>query len=127
MSWIFSFLPVPPAPEQPLEVSPDNITSTSALIEWVEPSEPNGIILSYTVNLVAVSQRSRRRRQVSEVEMCVQGDVDRDLDVPGDQTSLRLSGLSKCFEDWRIMYVRVYTGSFSAVENFISSSWPVMK
>ena len=101
---------MPPAVEQPPEVSLETITSTSALIEWVKPSEPNGVILGYTVNLVAVGQasRRRRRRQASELEMCVLGDVESNIDVPGDQTSLRLSGLSKCFKvtnvlDWQII------------------------
>ena len=88
---------MPQPPDQPPEVSPETITSTSALIEWAEPSEPNGVILGYTVNLVAVGQasRRRRRRQASELEMCVLGDVESDLNVPGNQTSLVLSDLSK--------------------------------
>ena len=84
-----------------------DVTSFSAVVRWNPPNERdlNGIILSYTVNFVAVSMvntpsgnMGRRRRQMNVVRAeCILGgvtNIDRNITVEG--TSANLTDLSKC-------------------------------
>ena len=82
----------------------DTINSTSAFISWNPPEDPNGIIRNYTVNLMALSsdagncqERGRRKRQSSAViiECITDSNVEQNMTVGGDQTSLRLNNLSE--------------------------------
>ena len=82
----------------------DTINSISALITWNPPEDPNGIIRNYTVNLMALSSdagnsqgRGRRKRLSSAVIIeCITGsNVEQNITVGGDQTSLRLNNLSE--------------------------------
>ena len=79
----------------------DTITTTSAVISWDPPPDPNGVIISYTVQYVAVSMAAggRRRRQVGELlPECIfggEGNIDRTVVVPGTNTSLPLDQLSE--------------------------------
>ena len=91
--------------EQPPEVSPDNITTTTALVSWEEPPDPNGVIIRYTVNYIAVSmaggpEGKRRRRQSGEdiIWECIIGggeNINRTMEVDGTETSLLLEDLSE--------------------------------
>ena len=66
-----------------------NISSSSALLIWNIPDRPNGVILSYTVNLVVLSS----------VHVCITRlgrGIDENITVDGDQTSLQVSMLGKC-------------------------------
>jgi len=82
-----------------------DITSFSAVVRWNPPAEPNGVILSYTVNFVAVSMVNsssrdvgRQRRQTSLVAAeCILGgetNINRTITVEG--TSANLTDLSEC-------------------------------
>ena len=66
------------------------------------------MILNYIVNLVAISSNSeitesgRRKRQVmtglvSECLTRIEGDVERNITVGPDQTSLEVDGLGNCY------------------------------
>ena len=85
-------------------VQNDTINSTSALVTWNPPEDPNDIIRNYTVNLMALSSdagnshgRGRRKRQSSAViiECITDSNVEQNITVGGDQTSLRLNNLSE--------------------------------
>ena len=88
---------------QPPEVPLSDITTTTARISWNEPPDTNGIIISYTVNYMAVSMASgagRRRRQAGGqiLPECIIGgaqNINRTVEVPGSQQSLLLEDLSK--------------------------------
>ena len=98
------YFSVPGPVPQPPVVQNDTICSTSALVTWNPPEDPNGIIRNYTVNLMALSSdagnsqgRGRRKRQSSAVDIeCITGsNVEQNITVGGDQTSLRLNNLSE--------------------------------
>ena len=86
-------------------VSPDNITTTTASVSWEEPPDPNGVIIRYTVNYIAVSMATgglggKRRRQIREdiIEECIiggMGNINRTMEVDGTQISLLLEDLSE--------------------------------
>ena len=94
-------MPGPPPP--PPTPDPETITSTSAVLTWAAPEDPNGVILSYTVNLVAVgsvlgSSQRRRKRQSMDFEFCVDRlgyMVGRNFFVPGNTTSLTVEEMGK--------------------------------
>ena len=89
-------------------VNSETITSHSATLSWVEIT--NRDITNYTVNLVAISSNAgitepgRRKRQVAEpsrvVRDCVMrngGNVESDITVGPDQTSLQVNDLGEVF------------------------------
>ena len=91
---------------QPPVVDPVNVTTTTALINWAPPPDPNGIVLSYAVRYVVVSmasgggiQQTRRRQTggviVPECIMGGEGNIDRTEIVTGQETFLLLTELSK--------------------------------
>ena len=76
----------------------------SAVVRWNPPADSNGVILSYTVNYVVVSNTSsqdtgRHRRQTSGASVeCILGgeaNVNRNMTVDGTQTSATLTELSE--------------------------------
>ena len=110
----FSLL-VPGEVPEPPPVNNTMITSFSAVVRWNPPTDPNGVILNYTVNFVAVSMVNtpsgnvgRRRRQTSDVTAeCIQGgetNIDRNITV--EETFATLTNMSKC------AYFIFYTGYF---------------
>ena len=109
------FLLVPGEVPEPPPVNDTMINSFSAVIRWNPPTDPNGVILNYTVNFVAVSMVNtpsgnmvRRRRQTSDVTAeCIQGgetNIDRNITV--EETFATLTNLSKC------AYFIFYTGYY---------------
>ena len=80
----------------------DFVSSTSVTVRWNPPSDPNGEIIRYTVNFVAISSTpvSRRKRQAAELRVeCIRGgedNVDRDISVEGNppNTFVTLDNLS---------------------------------
>ena len=91
---------VPPPPP----VDERELTPYSAVVRWNPPADSNGVILSYTVNYVVVSNTSsqdtgRRRRQTSGASVqCIlggQANVNRNMTVDGTQTSATLTELSE--------------------------------
>lgn len=97
-------LAVPGDVEQPPEVPPENITTTTASVSWQEPRDPNGVIIRYTVNYIAVSMaggpEGKRRRQTGEdiLRECIiggMGNINRTMEVDGTQISLLLEDLSE--------------------------------
>ena len=101
------FPPVPGVVVRPPEVPPSEITSTSALVQWSPPSDPNGVIRGYVINYVVISSdpgqfggsSNRRRRQANSVATeCIMGgmgNVNRNMTVDGTQTSAQLNELSE--------------------------------
>ena len=83
------------------------VNSSAVTLTWNPPDMPNGVIASYTVNLVATSSNAgitesgRRRRQVVEVVSdCVMrngGAVESNITVGPDQTSLQVNNLGEVF------------------------------
>ena len=87
------------------------MNSTSVVLKWNEPEDPNGIIVNYRVNIVIISTNplaysrnsggSRRRRQASVDDITLQcvagsiGNVDRNLTTGNSMTSIAVNGLSK--------------------------------
>ena len=101
----YFFLIVPGIVPRPPPVDNRDVTSFSAVVRWNPPTELNGVILSYTVNFVAVSMvntpsgnMGRRRRQTNVVRAeCILGgvtNIDRSITV--EETSANLTNLSKC-------------------------------
>ena len=103
----YFFFIVPGIVPRPPPVDNRDVTSFSAVVRWNPPNERdlNGIILSYTVNFVAVSMvntpsgnMGRRRRQTNVVRAeCILGgvtNIDRSITV--EETSANLTNLSKC-------------------------------
>ena len=97
-------LTVPGSVPQPPVVDTDTITTTTAVITWPPPTDPNGVVIRYTVQYIAVgiagsSQRRKRRQTGSELlPECIYGGVEkinRTQDVPGTETSLTLNQLSE--------------------------------
>ena len=87
----------------PVVSQDDIISSTSVTVRWDPPSDPNGDIIRYTVNFVAISSTpvSRRKRQADELRVeCIRGgedNVDRDISVEGNppNTFVTLVNLSE--------------------------------
>ena len=81
------------------------ITSFSAVVRWNSPTDSTGVILSYTVNVLAVSlvntpsgNAGRRRRQTSVVraECILGGETNIDRNITVEETFATLTNLSKC-------------------------------
>ncbi len=79
-----------------------DIQARQVTVSWDPPQDPNGVIITYTVNFVLRSstpnQNGRKRQSQDIVEECINGgvgNINRDLTVPGDTTSAVLDGLSK--------------------------------
>ena len=79
----------------PPPVDERELTPYSAVVRWNPPADSNGVILSYTVNYVIVSNTSsqdtgRRRRQTSGTSVqCILGgeaNVNCNMTVDGTQT-----------------------------------------
>ena len=94
-------MPLPP------EVDPAEITSTAATVRWSPPPDPNGLIIRYTINYIAVSMATgngmgqRRRRQGPEPlqRECIlggEGNISRIVTVVGNppDTFVELNYLS---------------------------------
>lgn len=100
---VFAPPTVPGNVPQPPEVNPGDINTTTALVSWLPPPDPNGIILRYAVRYVAVSmaagEEGRGRRQAESIlPECImggQGNINRTEIVPGTETSLWLTNLSQ--------------------------------
>ena len=80
------------------------IATTTAVITWDPPTDPNGVVIRYTVQYIAVgiaggSQRRKRRQTGSELlPECIYGGVEninRTQVVPGTEMSLTLDQLSE--------------------------------
>lgn len=96
-----SNLTVPGRIGLPPEVGDDQITATSAVVRWSPPEDPNGIVISYTVNYKVISsdpgatRGGRSKRETDIVMECIiGGDIDGNITV-GSATVARLTGLSK--------------------------------
>ena len=83
----------------------DSVNSSAVTLTWNPPDMPNGVITSYTVNLVATSsdagitESGRRKRQVVGLRECVTrngGEVNSNTPVGGGQTSLTITNLGMC-------------------------------
>ena len=95
-------VPKPPPVEQG-----DLLGPFSVIVRWDPPTDPNGVVLHYTVNYVAVSSTRPqgmgcRRRQTDGVRNeCILGgqmSVSRNMTVDGTQTTATLSELSEYIE-----------------------------
>ena len=82
-----------------------DITSFSAVVRWNPPAEPNGVILSYTVNFVAVSMvnsssrdvgRQRRQKSLVAAECILGGETNINRTITVEGTSANLTDLSEC-------------------------------
>ena len=89
---------------RPPSVDEGDLSSFSAVVRWNPPVDRNGIILSYTVNYVAISSISLRdwghhRKQMDGVRLeCILGgqmNINRNMTVDGTQTTATLTGLSE--------------------------------
>ena len=89
---------------RPPPVDGRNLTPFSAVVRWNPPANPNGVILHYTVNFVAVSSTpsqatGHQRRQVGGVRVeCILGgqmNINRNMTVDGTQTTVTLTELSE--------------------------------
>ena len=90
---------------RPPPVEPGDLLSPfSVIVRWNPPTDPNGVILRYIVNYVAVSSTplrdmGRRRRQTDGVRNeCILGgqmNVNRNMTVDGTQTTATLTELSE--------------------------------
>ena len=92
-------VPRPPTVEQR-----DLLSSFSVIVRWDPPTDPNGVVIRYIVNYVAVSSTppqdtGRRRRETDGVGYeCILGgqmNVSRNMTVDGTQTSATLTELSE--------------------------------
>ena len=92
-------VPRPPPVEQR-----DLLSSFSVMVRWNHPTDPNGVVLRYIVNYVAVSSTPpqdmrRRRKQTDGVRVeCILGqdmNINRNMTVDGSQTSATLTELSE--------------------------------
>ena len=98
---------VPGVISQPPIVDRSGIRTTSAVITWDPPSDPNGIILNYAIRYVAVAmasgsgmQQLRGKRQTggSLLPQCIEGgpdNINRTDIVNGTTTSHTLTDLSE--------------------------------
>ena len=82
----------------------DLLSPFSVIVRWDPPTDPNGVVLRYIVNYVAVSSTPpqdmrRRRRETDGVRNeCILGgqmNVNRNMTVDGTQTSATLTELSE--------------------------------
>ena len=96
---------VPGEVSRPPPVDNADITSSSAVVTWNPPIDPNGVVLSYTVNFAAVSMvnsapqdTGRRRRQTSVVtsECILGGEMNIDRNITVVETTATLTNLSEC-------------------------------
>lgn len=100
---VFALPTVPGDVPQPPEVNTSDINTTMALVRWLPPPDPNGIILRYAVRYVAVSMAAgegRGRRQAGSMILpeCIMGgedNINRTEIVDGTETSLLLTNLSQ--------------------------------
>lgn len=84
---------VPGQVDLPPEVGEDNITATSALIQWSPPVDPNGVIIGYRVSYEVISSDPGMQSRVL-TECIIGGDIHRNISV-GDVTMVLLTGLSE--------------------------------
>ena len=98
-------VPRPPPVEQR-----DLLSSFSVVVRWNSPPDPNGVILRYIVNYVAVSSTPsqdmrRRRRETDGVRNeCILGgqmNVNRNMIVDGTQTTATLTELSEYIYNYK--------------------------
>ena len=96
---------VPGEVPRPPPVDNADITSSSAVVTWNPPPDPNGVVLSYTVNFAAVSMvnsapqdMGRRRRQTSVVtsECILGGEMNINRNITVVETTATLTNLSEC-------------------------------
>ena len=82
----------------------DLLSPFSVVVRWDPPTDPNGVVIRYIVNYVAVSstppqEMGRRRRETDGVRNeCILGgqmNVNRNITVDGTQTSATLTELSE--------------------------------
>ena len=101
----YFILLVPGEVPRPPPVDNVDITSSSAVVTWNPPIDPNGVVLSYTVNFVAVSMvnsapqdMGRRRRQTSVVtsECILGGEMNINRNITVVETTATLTNLSEC-------------------------------
>ncbi len=90
---------------QPPPLNPKDISHSAVRVSWDAPQDPNGVIHSYTVNLVLLATEpdrgDRKRRAGGIAEGCVIGGfeaVARNKTLPGDVTSTVLEDLSECLK-----------------------------
>ena len=91
--------------QRPPPVNNSNfLDAFSVTVRWNPPTDPNGVVLRYTVNYVAVSSTppqdmGRRRRETAGVRNeCILGgqmNVSRNMTVDGTQTTATLTELSE--------------------------------
>ena len=99
---------VPGPPPQPPPVEDDSSNSTTAIVTWLPPSTPNGVMITgYNLSFAALQYRTdllgtgRRKRAVAgNLTEClrflgVAGGFEREIPLPGDVTSLTLTRLCK--------------------------------
>ena len=72
-------------------------------MRWNPPDNPNGEIVNYTVEFAVISTNFpavpiRSKRQTEILVECVNGGVNRSTVVPGTQTSVTLTQLSRWFK-----------------------------
>ena len=86
---------------QPREVNESTVTSTSVLLQWDVPDDPNGVVIEYRVNVMAISSDPDARRQQATSDAgvimpCIVpgGDVGVDTNITTTATSLELMNLS---------------------------------
>ena len=99
---------VPGSAPQPDEVLQLNILAFSAIVLWEPPPTIglNGKIIQYTVNFVLLSNEGMRARMPRQSSgnintACIVGgasNIDRNITVPGNTTSLLLPALSELKE-----------------------------
>lgn len=109
LAFLSSTHAVPEILSKPPDVPTSAITSTSATVSWdpLAPEDQNGDIIQYKVNYKAISSdprapsSGRRRRQSGGNSVAVEcirggeGNVNRNMTVPGTQTSAVLENLSE--------------------------------
>ncbi len=98
----------------PVSPAPSDINSTSVVLKWNPPLDPNGDITDYTVNLAILSTDvkryrslkagNRRRRQTggsnSVTESCVTGrsaNLNRNITTGNAMTALPVNDLSELY------------------------------
>ena len=80
----------------PPEVGENNITATSALVQWGPPVDPNGVIIGYRVSYEVISSDPGMQSWRSNIstECIINGDISKNISV-GDVTMVLLMGLSE--------------------------------
>ena len=99
LSLSHTYIQTVPGPPNVTNLLEENIGSFTTVLTWEPPDEPNGIIIAYVIRLTVqdtdVILKSRKRRQNNLVRgECVIGGFDRNITVPGSETSLNVT-LSK--------------------------------